>query len=175
MSAAGFGTVGTGKIMVRDFEWPVTYAFGVAWQASNELIVAADVKRINWNNVMRAFNMTYGGSVAGAPTNIDFTMPQNWKNQTVYEIGVGYKLTREFTGRIGANIANNPIPDLYMNPLFPATIKNHYMLGGGYLISKASSMDASFTYAPKVENTNGQGVKVEHWQSNAQIMYSYRF
>ena len=29
------------------------------------------------------------------------------------------------TLRAGLNLANNPIPDQYMNPLFPAIVKNH--------------------------------------------------
>jgi hypothetical protein len=49
------------------------------------------------------------------------------------------------------------------------------MLGGGYAFSKATTVDASFTFAPEVEVTNGQGVTTTHGQTNAQIMYSYRF
>jgi long-chain fatty acid transport protein len=175
MSAAGAGVVGLGKISVRNFEWPETYGLGVAVNPTDRFMIAFDVKRINWHNVMKSFKMTYEGGIFGAPTMINFEMPQNWKDQTVYELGLGYKFTNEFTGRIGANIANNPIPDLYLNPLFPAIEKNHYTIGAGYMVSKTSSVDASFTYAPNVSVTNGQGVKVEHNQTNAQVMYSYRF
>jgi long-chain fatty acid transport protein len=73
------------------------------------------------------------------------------------------------------NIANNPVPDKYLNPLFPAIIKNHVMIGAGYIVSRASSVDASYTYAPEVKQMNGQGVTVTHSQMNAQLMYSYRF
>ncbi len=178
ISAAGMGVVGTGKIKVRDFQWPATYGIGAAWNASDALVVVADIKRINWSNVMRSFKMTYEGTLGGAPGNaVDFAMPQNWKNQTVYEIGAGYKFTPEFTGRIGVNIANNPIPDAYLNPLFPATIKNHYTIGAGYMVSKASSVDVSFTYAPEVKSTipGPMPVTISHNQTNAQVMYSYRF
>ena len=73
------------------------------------------------------------------------------------------------------NYANNPIPDQFMNPLFPAIEKSHVTLGAGYMFTKASSVDASFTYAPEVKQTNGQQVTVAHSQTNAQVMYSYRF
>ncbi len=169
------GATGTGKISVRDFQWPETYGAGVAWNATQDVLVVFDIKRINWAAVMKDFKMTYDGTVGGAGATIDFALPQNWKNQTVYELGVGYKVSEPFTVRAGVNLSSNPIPDNYLNPLFPATIKNHIMFGGGYMVSKASSVDASFTYAPEVKSTNADGITVKHSQTNAQVMYSYRF
>jgi long-chain fatty acid transport protein len=175
LSAAGFGTVGTGKIKVRDFQWPETYAVGVAWNASKALMIAADIKRINWKDVMKDFKMTYEGSVAGATTIIDLTMPQNWKNQTALQVGLAYKTNEALTLRAGANISKNPIPDAYVNALFPAIVENHYTVGAGYAFTNQSSMDISFAYAPEVEATNGSGITVTHYQTNGQVMYSYRF
>jgi len=52
-------------------------------------------------------------------------------------------------------------------------------LGAGYMLSRASSVDASFTYALQVKQTSGpnapDGATVRHSQTNAQLMYSYRF
>lgn len=175
LSAAGFGLIGNGTIIVRDFQWPATYGAGAAWNATKDLMIVADIKFIEWKDVMKSFKMSYEGGVFGNPTTINFALPQNWKNQTVYELGLGYKVTEPFTVRAGANLSRNPIPDTYLNPLFPATIKNHYMVGAGYMLTKASGVDASFTYAPKVHSTTGQGIDVSHYQTNAQIMYSYRF
>jgi long-chain fatty acid transport protein len=176
LSVAGAGVVGSGKIKVRDFQWPQTYGVGVAWNANKQLLVAADVKVIGWKDVMKDFKMTYEGPIGGAPGNtVDFAMPQNWKDQTVFELGAAYLFTPEFTGRIGVNIANNPIPDADMNYLFPAIIENSYTLGAGYAFSKASSIDFSFAYAPEVKQTAGNGLTSTHSQMNEQIMYSYRF
>jgi long-chain fatty acid transport protein len=176
LSVAGAGVVGSGKIKVRDFQWPATYGVGVAWNANKQLLVAADVKVIGWKSVMKDFKMTYEGPIGGAPGNtVDFAMPQNWKDQTVFELGAAYLFTPEFTGRIGVNIANNPIPDTYLNYLFPANIENSYTLGAGYAFSKASSIDFSLAYAPEVKQTAGNGLTTTHSQMNEQIMYSYRF
>lgn len=169
------GVMGTGKISVRDFQWPETYAVGVAWKASNALLVAFDIKQINWKAVMKDFKMTYDGAVGPASAAIDFAMPQNWKDQTVFELGAGYTVNPEWTVRAGLNYANNPIPDTYLNYLFPAIETTHVTLGAGYLVSQASSVDASFTYAPEVKQTAGSGVTVAHSQTNMQLMYSYRF
>jgi long-chain fatty acid transport protein len=172
----------TGNIKVRDFQWPQMIGVGTAYQASPKLLVVFDYKWINWADTMKNFKMTFTADAnqAGlgqgfANTVLDATMYQNWKDQNIFMLGAGYKFTEEFTGRIGFDIANNPIPDKYENPLFPAIVKNHYMLGAGYAFSKASSIDFSFTYAPEVSVTNGQGVKTTHSQMNEQIMFSYRF
>ena len=177
ISVAGAGPVGTGKIKVIDFQWPETYGIGAAWNASKELMVVLDYKRINWNGVMKNFKMAYEGPLAGAPGNaVSFALPQNWKNQNVYEIGAAYKFTPEFTGRIGANISDNPIPDLWINYLFPATEKNHYTIGAGYAFDKANSVDLSYAYAPEVSTTNSMsGITTKHSQGNIQIMYSLLF
>jgi len=176
LSVAGAGLVGSGKIKVRDFQWPQTYGIGVAWNANKQLLVAADVKVIGWKSVMKDFKMTYEGPIGGAPGNtVDFALPQNWKDQTVFELGAAYLFTPDFTGRIGVNIANNPIPDADMNYLFPAIIENSYTLGVGYAFSKASSIDFSLAYAPEVKQTAGNGLTTMHSQMNEQIMFSYRF
>ena len=172
ISAQGAGSPIPGKITVRDFQWPATYAVGVAWNVNKDVLVVFDVKQINWKDVMKDFKMTY----AGAGSTIDFALPQNWDNQTVYEIGVGYKVNPEWTLRAGLNYANNPIPDAYLNYLFPAIEKTHVTVGAGYMISKVSSVDASFTYAPEVKQKAGNGItSTALVRTNAQIMYSYLF
>jgi long-chain fatty acid transport protein len=171
-----------GKISVKDFQWPQIIGAGISFQATEKLQLVFDYKWINWADTMKNFKMVFtadsdqAGLAQGfANTELDATLYQNWKNQNVFMLGAGYKFTDEFTGRIGANLANNPIPNTYLNALFPAIIENHYMIGAGYMLSKASSIDASFTYAPEVKATTGTGIIVTHSQTNAQVMFSYRF
>ncbi len=175
----------TGTIKVVDFQWPQMVGLGVAYKATEKLMLVFDYKWINWQDTMKDFKMTFtadanqsnpfaaGFGLGGQ--SLDATLFQKWKDQNVFMIGAGYALNPEWVLRAGLNIANNPIPDKYMNPLFPAIETNHVTLGAGYMISKASSVDASFAYAPEVSQTNGEGVKVTHSQTNAQVMYSYRF
>lgn len=167
----------TGKIIVRDFEWPETFGVGIAVQASPYVLVAADVKRIGWKDVMKNFKMTYeSGGGLGFTGSVDFTLPQNWDNQTVFSLGLAYKATDALTLRAGANLADNPIPDSTLNYLFPAIVENHYTLGFGYDFSKVSALNFSLTYAPEVSQTNTtMGYKVEHSQTNWQLMYTHRF
>ncbi|MCX8086660.1 MAG: outer membrane protein transport protein [Rhodocyclaceae bacterium] len=164
-----------GKLKVIDFQWPETFGIGLAYQASDSLLIVADYKRINWSKVMQSFRMRFEADGGGA---MDAALYQNWSDQDVYMIGGAYKVSPALTLRAGVNLANNPVPAGNMNPLFPATIKNHYTFGFGYAFSPVSSIDFSLVHAPKVTVTNNNmgGVSTSHsQQNNWQFMYSHRF
>jgi long-chain fatty acid transport protein len=172
MSAAG-GFADSGKITVIDFQWPATWAAGLAWQATPALLVAADVKSLEWSKVMKDFRLRYDS--AGMGGSVSFALPQNWKDQTVTSIGVSYAVNGQLTVRGGVNLGNNPIPAAFVNPLFPATVEKHFTLGLGYRFSPASEFNGALTVAPTATVTNGMGVVVTHKQTNLQLMYSHRF
>jgi long-chain fatty acid transport protein len=172
MSATG-GFSDAGRLTVVDFQWPAMTAVGAAWQATPALMVAVDVKSIGWSDVMKDFKMRYDS--AGMGGSVSFALPQHWKDQTVTNLGIAYKMNDQLTLRAGVNLADNPIPDMYVNPLFPATVKSHYTMGVGYRMSQASEFNGSLVIAPKVTNTSGQGVIITHEQMNVQLMYTHRF
>jgi len=172
MSAQG-GFADTGTLTVVNFQWPAITSLGASWMASPSVLLAADIKSIAWSDVMKNFNMRYDSAVMGG--SVSFSLPQNWKDQTVVNLGVAWKANSELTLRAGMNIADNPIPDSNVHPLFPATIKTHYSLGAGYEFNKTSAINASLVMAPNVDVINAQGVKVSHEQTNWQLMYSHRF
>lgn len=172
LSATG-GFTDSGRITVIDFQWPATTALGMAWQATPAWLVAADIKRIGWASVMKNFRMRYDS--AGMGGSVSFALPQNWADQTVWSLGASWSVNDAVTLRAGYNRADNPIPDAYVNPLFPATVQTHYTLGAGWRFAGAHGLDASLTLAPEAKIANAQGVVITHKQSNVQVMYSYRF
>ncbi len=145
----------------------------MAWQAAPAVRVVADLKRIGWKAVMKDFKMRYES--AGVGGSVDFALPQNWKDQTVLQFGAEWAATPEWTLRGGFNRASQPIPEAYVNPLFPATVERHLTAGFGYAFSQASALNASVAVAPKSTTTNGDGIKTTHRQTNLQLMYSLRF
>jgi long-chain fatty acid transport protein len=176
MTGAPAGTSYTlnGKITIVDFQFPETYGLGAAYQATDDLMVVADWKRIGWKAAMKGFHMKFSSTDMGG-MDMDLTMPQNWKDQDVIQLGAAYKLSQALTVRAGANLATNPVPNDYVNPLFPATVENHITMGAGYAIDGASSINGSFVYAPKVTVTApaaSGGYTIDHSQMNWQLMYS---
>jgi len=131
------------------------------------------VKSIGWSDVMKDFKMRYDS--AGIGGSVSFALPQNWKDQTVVNIGAAWRATPQLTLRAGLNLADNPIPDTYVNALFPATVKSHITAGMGYQFSPASEFNGSLTVAPSSKITNGQGIEISHRQLNVQLMYTHRF
>lgn len=172
MSAFG-GFADTGRITVVDFQWPATTAVGAGWQATPSLLLAADLKHIAWSSVMKDFRLRYDS--AGMGGSVSFALAQNWKDQTVLNLGLAWRATEELTVRAGLNLADNPVPEPLVNPLFPATVKNHAMLGLGWRFGSADQLDGSLTIAPTTTVTNGDGVEISHRQASAQLMYTHRF
>jgi long-chain fatty acid transport protein len=178
MGGVNVGTL-TGKISVVNFQFPEVYGFGMAVQATDDLMVVADYKRVGWAKVMKNFRMTF--AEANGAFTLDMAMPQNWSDQDVFNIGFAYKTSPQLTLRAGMNLANNPVPANTVNPLFPATVKDHYTLGAGYDFDKMSAVNASFTYVPKVSLTApavagvSPSYTIDHSQMNWQLMYTHRF
>jgi len=172
MSAPG-GFSDKGQITVIDFQMPSVLALGASWQASPTLLLAADLKYIGWADAMKSFKMRYDSSGMGGSVN--FVMQQEWEDQTALSLGLAWKANDALTLRAGMNLADNPVPDSFVNPLFPATVKDHYTLGLGYKVSKAGEFNMAVTMAPEVKVASGSGVTITHAQTNWQFMYSHQF
>ncbi len=171
MSATG-GFKDTGRMVVEDFQMPAQTALGLAWQATPSTLVAADIKRIGWSDVMSSFRMRYESSGMGG--SVSFALPQAWKDQTVLQLGVAQKLGA-WTLRAGMNSASNPIPDALVNPLFPAIVERHYTMGAGTAVGQQGEFNVSASAAPKVKVQTPSGLEIRHGQFNLQLMYSIRY
>jgi len=133
--------------------------------------------RVGGARAMKDFHMTFASADRGG-ISMDLRMPQNWKDQDVFNLGLAYRTTAALTLRAGVNLANNPIPDNTVSPLFPAIVKHHYTFGAGYAFFKVSELNASLAYVPKVTSTTpatSGGYSIDHSQVNWQVMYTYRF
>jgi long-chain fatty acid transport protein len=172
MTAFG-GFSDNGQITVIDFQMPSVIGIGASWQARPSLLLAADLKYIGWADSMKNFSLRYDSAQMGG--SVSFALPQNWKDQTVLSLGGAWKANEQLTLRAGVNLADNPIPDATVNPLFPATVKNHFTFGLGYQSSPTGELNASLTIAPSTSVTSGGGVAISHGQTNLQFMYSHRF
>jgi long-chain fatty acid transport protein len=165
-----------GQIAVKDFQWPATMALGVAFQANDKTMIVADVKKINWSDVMKDFKVSFtAADTAFAGTTMDAVMFQNWDDQTVIQLGVAHELNEQVTLRAGANVSDNPIPNSTAHYLFPAIVEKHYTIGAGFKTGVAGAVNMSVSMAPDVKQTNDMGMELKHDQLSYQIMYSMKF
>lgn len=156
---------------VKGFDMPAVVGLGLAWQANDRLMVAADVKDVLWSNSMNTVTIVTPGG--------DVPFQQDWDDQIVVALGLSYKVSDAFTARVGYNHAKNPIPTDYVNYLWPAIEESHYTLGFGYAVSPQSEINFGMSYVPEVSvtgtGTQNSGLQIDHSQLNWQLMYSYTF
>lgn len=181
-----------GTVKIVDFQWPQSVGLGVAYQATDRWLLAADWLRHQWADVMPHLRLSFtadatqtGMAQGFAGTNLDYTYFQHWENQDTLRVGGAYQYSTAVTLRAGFNYAENPIPDNYVNFLFPATVEKHYTVGLGYAITKQSSIDGALAYAPEVTVTEAQtetnnigtpaAQTFSHRQLNWQVLYTYRY
>jgi long-chain fatty acid transport protein len=176
----------TGTITVKDFEWPWVLGAGVAVEPNERILLALDVKYIAWSSVMEDFTMTFtadesseNGGFAGL--SMDATLFQEWENQIVLSLGGAYKPIEPLTLRGGFNYGKNPVPDGYLNALFPAIVETHLTFGAGYDFDERMGLNGSFVYGfEKSQENPGNGstippVESTHSQLNWMLMFSYGF
>ncbi|MDH5219020.1 MAG: outer membrane protein transport protein, partial [Gammaproteobacteria bacterium] len=106
---------------------------------------------------------------------MDAELYQNWDDQFVYSVGASYMVTNSVVVRAGLNRGDNPIPNQYLNALFPAVEHNHATVGAGFMINESSTINLSMTYAPEFKPTAGSGVSTGMSQINGQLMYSLMY
>jgi long-chain fatty acid transport protein len=166
-----------GAYEVEGFDMPPVVGLGLAWQANKQLMLAADVKDVMWGSSMNTV------TISNTDTGMVVPFQQDWDDQIVAALGLSYKFTDAFTGRAGYNYGKNPIPDEFVNYLWPAIMEDHYTAGFGYAFGKQSELNFAVSVAPEVTVTgtgptppmgNG-GMVIEHSQVNWQLMYSLRF
>jgi len=162
---------------VVDFQWPASWGIGMAWNATPELLIAADIKQLMWSQTLADF--TLGTEVPAFGLNQTQSLPQNWDDQTVFSIGAQYKIDPAVALRIGYNYGANPVPDSTLNPLFPAITESHFTFGAGWQIDKANSLAIAFTYAPAVTQTMtnpmAPPIEMSHSQTLWRLNYAYSF
>lgn len=175
----GMGPADTGKMTIIDFQMPSVVAVGGSWQVNPSWLLVADIKYIGWADSMKSFRMRYDSAIAGNGS-VNFDIKQAWKDQTVLNLGAAWKTSDQLTLRAGVSLSDNPVPDQYVHPLFPAIEKNHVMFGFGYRLSKNSNINASLAHAPKVTvtnpgDTNTPPTTISHGQNNLQFGYAHTF
>ncbi|MDH5327723.1 MAG: outer membrane protein transport protein [Gammaproteobacteria bacterium] len=166
----------TGKISIKDFQWPAALGFGTQFKLNNIITLVADIKQVFWSSVMKNFNMTFNagtqpGLAAGfSGGDLNAALKQEWDDQTVLQLGGAYQFNPDWVFRGGYNYASNPIPNEYLNQLFPATIEHHLTMGAGHKLDGSSSIDFSLAYALSNESAG-----VKHSQTNWQFLYTHMF
>lgn len=166
------------NINTDNLEQPAEIGIGASYTMDGHTL-AVDYKKIKWSDAK-------GYKEFG------------WDDQNVYMIGYQYAQD-SWALRAGFNHASSAVkeqngmtPDgaaLNMFNLagFPATVENHYSVGGSYAFSKMTSLDLAYVYAAEVTDTysmaafagfgpmNPTSVSTKHSQDAVSFQLNFNF
>jgi len=176
--------------MEDKLEQPAEIGVGVSYSIEGSTI-AFDYKQIKWGDAK-------GYKEFG------------WEDQNVYAVGYEYA-AQDWAVRLGFNYAEQPIKEWpdgagYVNPMdpntyqyaggsalnmfnllgFPATVEQHYSIGGTYAFTEKLSVDGAFVYAPETKTEYGTGglaalgmagqeATVTHSQTGVSVQLNFAF
>lgn len=121
-----------------EMDTPPMLGVGLALKLNDKMDVAFDVTHTYYKLVDAIGNpgpdpnssdLVIPGESFGDPHGAGF----GWNNQTVYKLGMAYKLNDDWTLRAGWNYGKSPIPEdraILLNLVAPATTEHHLTLGG---------------------------------------------
>ncbi len=161
------------KVRMR-LDMPQTIQFGVNFRPVNNLCIEADVKWINWSNVMDQVPV----SGVARMSSWDF----NWKNQWVYMLGVEYKPIEPLTLMAGFNYGKSPVPDggqaFGNNIIAPAITQTHLSFGATYDITPAVQVSAAYEHAFEHQESgtfDNMPVTIKMHQDSYAVQLTYKF
>ena len=156
--------------LADNLEQPAEIGAGASYTEQGHTL-AVDYKKIKWSD---------------AKGYKDF----GWDDQNVYMIGYQYAQD-VWALRAGYNHASSPIKEhnimlpggVAFNMLnllgFPATVENHYTVGGSYAFSKMTSVDVAYAYAAEVDDTQSVGmfgtINTKHSQDSVSVQLNFNF
>lgn len=169
----------TGSIRIVDFQMPDVLTVGVAHQATDRLLLTADLSRVGWRSVMRDIKVRY---VADGGGDLSIALPQNYRDVTVAGFGAAYRMDA-WTWRAGFSIASQAIPGDTLFAVIPATPTSHLTAGFSYAVGSAGSLNFAYSHALKKTLSNSSApnvsatapISVDHTQDNFVLSYSHRF
>ena len=154
-----------------DLDVPENYGIGIAFKATDQLMLALDVQQINYSKVdsigrkLNAGNCTGFPQFGGCPS---LTTPGSqlgdnkgsgfgWDDMTVYKLGAEYQWNKELTLRAGYSVTDQPIPksETMFNILAPATIEEHATIGMTYALPSGSEISMFYMHAFE-QDVNGR-------------------
>jgi len=121
---------------------PANLTFGVGIQATEKLLIAADLQHVGWSSYQSLdFDFEENTSSLQDSKNI-----RNFKNTMAYRLGAEYSLNEAIQLRAGIYYDSTPIPEDYLSPETPGTNKTGMSAGFTWSISDKLDLDGSFLY-----------------------------
>ena len=135
------------------FDIPENYNVGIAVKATPRVTVALDIQQINYSDVRSVANLVtnslnfLGQNQLGTNNGSGF----NWRDQTVFKLGLEHEYSKNLTLRAGYNYGKSPVRDdidsVTFNIIAPGVIEQHLTLGATWTLQNKSELTVSYMHA----------------------------
>lgn len=159
-----------------DLDFPQQAALGLAFKPGNGLTISTDVKWIDWSDTMDTLAVIGAGGVK-------VPMNPGWKDQTIYAVGVAYKVSPRMNLRGGYNYAKAPFgeEEVSRNLILPAIVETHYTVGMDYSLNKRWELAMHYMLVPEktmtapATDTTAPGAEISLSERSFGMNIGYRF
>ena len=141
-----------------DFDIPENFNIGIAVKTTPKTTLAFDIQQINYSDVKSIANGVSNSLVAPGTVQLGTTNGSgfNWRDMTVFKLGVEHEYSQNLTLRAGYNYGKSPvrsdsINDVTFNILAPGVVEKHLTLGATWIL--ASKDELSFSYMHAFSNS----------------------
>jgi long-chain fatty acid transport protein len=147
MSAVGLGVVKYDNARLDGFGLPPEIALGAAWQATERLLISAEVGWLGWSHALRTTTIALSQpNNAAAPQTLSQSAAIDARDQTVVALGAAYAATGSLTLYGGVNYGRSPIPPQNLTPLIAAIGETHLTAGFKQALAPGWSMSGALEY-----------------------------
>ncbi len=141
-----------------DLDMPENYGIGIAFKATDDLLLAFDIQQINYSGVDAFSNdltlPATGGPTLGSKNAAGF----GWDDMTVYKLGAEYQWNKNLLLRAGYSQSEMPMDkdQTFFNVLAPAVVEKHATIGMTYTLPNESEISMFYMHSFN-EKLNGSG------------------
>ncbi len=129
---------------------PQTLSLGFGYKATNKTTLALDINYVGWKS--------YDSLIIDFTENTDrlkdIHSAREYKNSTIFRLGVQYQLNQKWTFRAGAYYDMTPVKAGYLTPETPDSDKLGITAGATINITKRFNLDASFLFIEGFKRTD---------------------
>ena len=163
-----------------DLDIPENYGIGLAFKATDKLLLGFDVQQINYSDVDSIGNSLQAGNGGMDLFNSAYYLGNNngsgfgWDDMTVYKLGAEYQMNSQLTLRAGYSHADQPIDkdQTMFNILAPAVIEDHATVGMTYILPNKSEISMFYMHAFEEEVKGRDSIPMAFGGGEADIKMS---
>ena len=170
---------------------PAILGLGIAMRPHDQVMLAMDVKWINWADSFDEWDVTLSNGTSAdinevssnqQSSTIETTSLRGWKDQVVVALGIVFSVNDTLNLRLGYNYGNSPVPSNVDDPFKAPNIEHHATIGFGLKFESVSVQVAyvhgfrkSITIGEHLDSADFSGIRHTAEQDSLWLGLSWEY